>query len=299
MTSPIQALMTGLIDYAGLFPPAGLSMWKAVGNYDQYRQVPGAAWLGRFVVPARRLAEFGEVFDELPEAEKAHQGRWDLSVLLSKEAAEKDLAIAQEFALGQPGIEIGAFETPADSTEAIERLRALVPAGQEIYFELPIQAPNLDQLVASVARNGSCAKVRTGGLEKKAFPSPDALLTFLTTCTNARAPWKATAGLHHALRGNAALTYKPSSPCAKMHGFLNVFLAATALWAGRPQSEALALLSGEGRGDLKLGDDAITWRGIRLTASEIAEARRSFCRSIGSCSFTEPLEEIRDIDIPF
>ncbi|MEP7012550.1 MAG: hypothetical protein ABJC13_19690 [Acidobacteriota bacterium] len=297
MTSAIRALMTGLIDYAGLFPPAGLPMRDAVGNFARYRQSPELWMLGRIVVPARRLMEFGATFDETPE--KAHQGRWDLSVLLTKETTEEDLAIAQAFAMSQPGINLGAFETPADSIEAIERLRALVPGAQEIYFELPLQAPNLDQLLLAIARNGACAKVRTGGLEKKSFPSPDALLTFLTACTEARAPWKATAGLHHALRGNAALTYKPSSPSAKMHGFLNVFLAATALWAGRPQSEALALLSGEGRGDLKIEDDAIAWRGVRLTASEIAEARRSFCRSIGSCSFTEPVGEIRDIDIPF
>ncbi len=299
MSTAVRALMTGLIDYAGLFPPAGLPMREAVGNFAGYRRVPALQpdCLGRFVVPARRLAEFGAAFDELPEEDR--EGIWALSVLLTKETAEKDLALAQAFAAGRADIEIGAFETPADSSEAIERLRALVPAGQEIYFELPIQAPNLDRLLATIARTGAWAKVRTGGIEAKAFPSPDALLNFLTACTEARAPWKATAGLHHALRGNAALTYKPASPCAKMYGYLNVFLAATALWVGRPQVQALALLSGEGRGDLRIDDDAITWRGVRLTASEIAAARRSFCRSIGSCSFTEPVAEILELDIPF
>ncbi|HXU31555.1 MAG TPA: hypothetical protein VN851_13345, partial [Thermoanaerobaculia bacterium] len=171
MNAAIQALMTGLIDYAGLFPPAGLSMWKAVGNYAEYWQIPPSQpWLGRFVVPARRLAEFGATLEE-PE-EETFEGRWDLSVLLTQETPEKDLALAQAFAAQNPGVEIGAFETPADSIETIERLRALVPATQEIYFELPIQAPNLDQLLEAIARNGACAKVRTGGLEKKAFPSP-------------------------------------------------------------------------------------------------------------------------------
>ena len=294
MTSAIRTLMPGLIDYAGLFPPAGLGMREAVKNFAGYRLSPERWMLGRFVVPARRLAEFGAAFDET--SGKAHQGRWGLSVLLSKEATEEDLAIAQELASGHDGIEIGAFETPVDSTETIERLRALVPAGQEIYFELPIQAPNLDQLLAAIVRNGACAKVRTGGLEAKSFPSPDALLTFLTACTEARAPWKATAGLHHALRGEAPLTYHPASPCATMFGYLNVFLAATAIWIGRPQSEALALLSTEGRADLAFEEDAITWRGVRLATSEIAAARRSFCRSIGSCSFTEPIDEILALD---
>ncbi len=42
MSQAIHTLMTGLIDYAGLFPPAGLPMREAVGNYAKYRQ-PGCA----------------------------------------------------------------------------------------------------------------------------------------------------------------------------------------------------------------------------------------------------------------
>ncbi len=313
MSHAIHALMNGLIDYAGLFPPAGLSMREAVANYAGYRQVlpgyadvsladagrrpahPGEAeWLGRFVVPAQRFAEFGEAFDELSAAHR--DGRWSLSVLLGHETAEEDLAIAQAFAADRTAIEIGAFETPADTTETIERLRALVPAAQEIYFELPIQAPDFGHLLAAIARTGACAKIRTGGLEAKAFPAPDAVLAFLTACAQALVPWKATAGLHHAIRGAAPLTYEPDSPSATMFGNLNVFLAASALWCGRPQTQALALLAGEGRGDLQIEDDAITWRGVRLSTFEIAAARRDFCRSIGSCSFTEPVEEILALD---
>src|SRR5436309_1541360 len=53
----LTALMTGLVDYAGLFPPAQLSMADAAANYLQYR-ASGDAWmLGRFVCPAPRLGE--------------------------------------------------------------------------------------------------------------------------------------------------------------------------------------------------------------------------------------------------
>ncbi len=44
MSTAVRALMTGLIDYAGLFPPAGLSMREAVGNFAGYRP-PGLARL--------------------------------------------------------------------------------------------------------------------------------------------------------------------------------------------------------------------------------------------------------------
>src|SRR5207244_8426599 len=53
----LQALLTGLIDYAGLFPPASLSMEQALANYARYREGEHAWMLGRFVVPAARAAE--------------------------------------------------------------------------------------------------------------------------------------------------------------------------------------------------------------------------------------------------
>jgi hypothetical protein len=57
MRASLRALLTGLIDYAGLFPPAKLAMEEAIANYARYRIEPEAWMLGRFVCPASRLAE--------------------------------------------------------------------------------------------------------------------------------------------------------------------------------------------------------------------------------------------------
>jgi hypothetical protein len=46
-------LLTGLIDYAGLFPPAKLSLDQAIRNYAAYRQCPERWMLGKFVIPPR------------------------------------------------------------------------------------------------------------------------------------------------------------------------------------------------------------------------------------------------------
>ncbi len=54
----MRALLDGLIDYAGLFPPAALGMEDAVASYATYRRGPFAWMLGRFIVPAARLGEF-------------------------------------------------------------------------------------------------------------------------------------------------------------------------------------------------------------------------------------------------
>ena len=54
----LSILLEGLIDYAGLYPPASLPMEAAVRNYAAYLGGPRAAWLGRFVLPAARLDAF-------------------------------------------------------------------------------------------------------------------------------------------------------------------------------------------------------------------------------------------------
>jgi hypothetical protein len=52
-----QALLANLIDYAGMFPPASLSLEEAVRKYQEYQRGPYAWMLGRFVVPADRARE--------------------------------------------------------------------------------------------------------------------------------------------------------------------------------------------------------------------------------------------------
>lgn len=58
----LLVLLTNLIDYAGLFPPAGLSLEDAAANYARYREVDFAWALGKFVVPAARAHELPSDF---------------------------------------------------------------------------------------------------------------------------------------------------------------------------------------------------------------------------------------------
>ena len=37
MSPSLRALLTGIVDYAGLFPPAQLSLDEAIRNYARYR----------------------------------------------------------------------------------------------------------------------------------------------------------------------------------------------------------------------------------------------------------------------
>jgi hypothetical protein len=77
-----------------------------------------------------------------------------------------------------------------------------------------------------------------------------------------------------------------------MFGYLNLVLAAAAVWQGLDGRTALALLISEDAKTLRLGEDEVRWAAIRLSREAIVEARREFVLAIGSCSFTEPLEEV-------
>jgi hypothetical protein len=93
------------------------------------------------------------------------------------------------------------------------------------------------------------------------------------------------------------LTYKPDSPTGVMHGFLNVFCAAVLLWHERDRRQEAAWMLGERDADAITMDEAMTWHnsGVMLTAQQIEKAREQFCISFGSCSFTEPIEDLRKL----
>jgi hypothetical protein len=108
-------------------------------------------------------------------------------------------------------------------------------------------------------------------------------------------PFKATAGLHHPIRGTYRLTYEPDTPTGKMYGFLNVFLAASLVYAGESEETALAVLQEEDPLAFSFSDDAIVWRDMRVEAEQIQASRADFAIAFGSCSFREPVDEIENL----
>lgn len=291
MKGAARAVLSGLIDYAGLFPPAGLVMLDAVRNYAAYQRRDDAWALARFVVPVGRLAELEHSLLELSEVERLGT-RWPLTALAGADL-KADMAAVESFNARyvHGGPEVQSLEARVASQEEIRTIRASVPSRFELYLEVQLGG-SLPALLGAVRRAGALAKVRTGGIRAPEIPAPEVMLEFLAEAARVRLPFKATAGLHHPVRGLAPLTYERGSACVYQFGYLNVVLAAAVLWHGRSQEEALRLLTAESRSALVVGDEAIVWAGIRTEVEEIVRTRREFMRAIGSCSFTEPVEEI-------
>ena len=229
-----EELFARLIDYAGMFPPASLSLEEAVRNYETYSRGDYAWMLGRFVVP---LAHAHEVPNE-----------FSLSVL---------------------------GDGPYD---VIETKEIVEPKGRTVYVE--------GAAISELAKRGLRGKIRTGGVTPDAFPSAQSIAQFIRECRNHQVAFKATAGLHHPLRCVKPLTYESNAPTGTMHGFVNVFMAAAI-----PDRAEEVLLDRE----FSFDDDGVTWRDVHVTTEEIARMRRTFAISFGSCSFEEPIADLKEL----
>ena len=289
-----HALLAGAVDYAGLFPPAGLPMAEAVANYAEYLAGPDAWALGRFVVPVARLGELERSAEAL--APRAPAAPWRLSALVGADAAE-ELRILGEFncrhaAPGAAALSADTVEAKAESMADVERILAAVPTWAEAYIEVPLAA-DPRPLVEAIAGHGGRAKLRTGGVTVEAFPTAAQVLRFLRACVAARIPFKATAGLHHPLRAEYRLTYAADSPSGTMFGYLNLFLTAVLLrQTPLPDADALALLEERSPAAFEFTAEAIRWRAYRVERQAIEAARQEGIVAFGSCSFVEPVGEL-------
>ncbi len=244
----LRALISRLIDYAGLYPPAALPLERVAEKYEAYRTSPERWMLNRVVLPAAKLAEAR--MDE----------NWRVSLLVERDP--------------------GRLPRQVETLETKLPRRLTLPT----YCEAPLEK-----------LTDGFAKIRTGGLTLEAIPESEAVADFLCQAAARHLPFKATAGLHHPIRGLHPLTYAPDSPLAVMHGFLNVFTAAAFAWHGADRETVLAMVNEEDPGAFEFLDDELGWRDLRLSTAHVREARRKFAHSFGSCSFEESVTDLREL----
>ncbi len=311
----MRAFLTGLIDYAGLFPPARLSLDEAVPDFAAYRQSADAWMLGRFICPASRLVGLDAYTDRFepgrpfPVSVLGTGGgdpetflrsfRTDLRAIRMFEATHEGRVRADLYEARFPDV---ITEAGADAVaEVLLRVdEALAQAGasfERIHIEAAFVGDwraTVQGTVAALARHnaGSDAafgfKVRCGGVTPDAFPTPEQVAFVLATCRDARLPFKATAGLHHPVRHYDRTTE------AMMHGFLNVFGAGVLAHALDLSEAALRqVLRTESIKAFVFDEAGFAFQDLRISAEQVAEARDVFALSYGSCSFDEPREDLR------
>ncbi|PYK56746.1 MAG: hypothetical protein DME48_00180 [Verrucomicrobia bacterium] len=298
----LRVLLTHAIDYAGMFPPCSLGLEPALKNQAEYVQSSDAWMLGAFVLPIQQ-------FDATRQ-------------LLSQFDAQHPLRVA---ALGPKTARADAFLEALDDADAAIRslsrhnvdlismshLEMLMPdkvdvaslkEAKSILGDLPVfwEAPpdRAEQTIALLAEVNSDAdsatfgyKLRTGGVTADAFPTSLQMAKALVTPATHQLPIKFTAGLHHPLR-----QYREEVQ-TKMHGFLNVFGAAVLAAEHRWDANQTAImLEDENVGSFSFTDDFFAWREWRIDIKRL-QYRRRFVVSFGSCSFDEPREDLRRLNL--
>jgi hypothetical protein len=316
------AFLQGLIDDAGLFPPASLPMDRAAAQHRDSRSGPHRWMLGRFLCPAPRLPE---LLATLPAV--ADGPPWEVGVLLDPadeaswpEGVEPQLEVARRFEGGAagmaaarlvevrlpPGLAADAGATAGairDLTDAIEAAGLHGPVLP--FVEVPggpggerttrvaveaIAALRAGWIGGAVFAPG--AKIRCGGQTADLVPSPHRVAAFVTACRDHAVPFKATAGLHHPFRHVDARTG------FVQHGFLNVVGAAVLAHAHGLDGSTLATVVADDRPeDFHLGPDEFRWQDLRAGADQIAAARRELFFAYGSCSFVEPVEDLTALGV--
>ncbi|MEM9558292.1 MAG: hypothetical protein AAGC60_28820 [Acidobacteriota bacterium] len=288
----IRSLLAGIVDYAGLFPPASLAMAPAVAEYAAQRGGDEAWMLARFIVPVSRLDEFEAA---MSQHRREDDTTWPLSALPGTELGPARKAIDAFHERVGDAARVESIEMRAPSADDISR-GARTFDGFEVYYELDHRS-DPRPLMEAVAQQGGAAKIRTGAVVADAIPTTAEVARFLRTAAEVGIPLKATAGLHHPVRAEHALTYEDDAPRGVMHGFLNVFLAA-ALARSRDQpalDEATLedLLDERDPRAFAVSGDAVSWRGHTVDSASLDAARHQFAHSFGSCSFAEPVDDLR------
>lgn len=277
MGGPAQ-LFAALVDDAGLFPPERLSMDAAVARHRDDTANAHTVLTHRFLCPSSCL-------DELRSRLEPDE-RWRIGLITDVPLADlKDvLAVVDE----DPRLALETIEVriPAGEPQAAVA-QVLAAVGERdstaVCVELSPAAPGWERALAAVAEHGLWAKVRCGGLDAAAFPTAEQLAAFLVAATNADVPFKATAGLHHALR------YRDTTTGFDHHGFLNLLLATCrAVDGARPDEVAAALGIDEGQ---ELAERA------RAIPHGVARRARSRFRAYGSCSTSEPVEDLTELGL--
>ncbi|MBB2937939.1 hypothetical protein FHX82_005015 [Amycolatopsis bartoniae] len=259
------SLFDGFLDDAAVFPPGLKPLAQAVPDHVKHHSSGYGALVGPLVLAAPALAELDATVP-LELAVTAPGGPAQLPDVLAR-AADLPVRLA--------GFEVAM---PADAGVA-EFFAALEVAGDvPVFVEVPRDSRRAE-VIATCAKTGHQAKFRTGGVRAQLYPDEAELAAGIAAVVAAGVPFKATAGLHHAVRNTDPGTG------FEQHGFLNLLAAAAAAREGAAADRLVPLLAERD--------------GARLAAlvSEVDTGARESFRSFGTCSIDEPVAELVELGL--
>jgi len=298
----LRVLLDQAIDYAGMFPPCALALEPALRNQASYVRSPETWMLNGFVLPVAELDAATQFFSEF---DSQHPLR---VAALGPKTTESDAFLD---GIANAAAAIRLFSRYDSDIVSISHLEMFLPDDMDsaslkeasvIAGELPVfwEAPpaRAEQTIALIAGHNSDEstgtfgyKLRTGGVTADAFPTSAQIARALVAAAANQLPMKFTAGLHHPIR-----QFRDEVK-TKMHGFLNVLgaavLAAEHRWNA---DQTVTMLDDEDPRSFSFTDDFFAWRDCKIDTERL-QHRRKFVRSFGSCSFDEPRDDLRALNL--
>ncbi|NEC14149.1 hypothetical protein G3I34_18130 [Streptomyces sp. SID8014] len=271
-------LFASFCDDAAVFPPGEMPLADAVPAHLRHVAAAHAPLVGPLVVPRARLPELAAL------TAGYGPGTLDLAVTVpSPEEAAR--APASVRALPAARLRFLEVAVPEDvpAPEVVPRLTAALAEAPDharvtVYVEVP-RDERRAELIASLAASPYLAKFRTGGVRAELYPDERELARSVLLAVRAKVPFKATAGLHHAVRNTDPRTL------FEQHGHLNLLAATGAALDGAGEEDIVAILAER---------DAATVAG--LVGALSPEVRKTF-RSFGTCSLAGPVSELAALDL--
>ena len=298
----LRVLLEHSLDYAGMFPPCSLDLQPAVKNQAGYVRSAESWMLNSFVLSTdrfRSLKEFVSYFDPMHPLKISALGprtenRLDFTQALAR-VSDEIHGLSNDKANLISVTQLEMFLPEDVEVAGLNEARSLI-ADLPAFWESPAARAGraIDLIAESNSDQAKPAfgfKLRTGGVTPDAFPSSAQIAKALVATATRQVPVKFTAGLHHPIR-----QFRDEVK-AKMHGFLNV-LGAAVLTAEHQWNEeqATAMLEDEDAKSFSFGESSFAWRDWKIGIERLRE-RRQFVASFGSCSFDEPREDLRALNL--
>ncbi|MCG8689272.1 MAG: hypothetical protein MI892_30650 [Desulfobacterales bacterium] len=294
MNAAFKHFMQEIIDYAGLFPPARLDLETALSQYQTYQQNSENWILSKFVIPEATLKSISQ------------PGEMKFSVILSEPDSNQFLSSLRTLA---PNIVSFEIRLPEDCS-AIEHIssflgrtiRKVEAAGIEktsIFVESArVDLCDADILGINKFKRHTCHnigyKLRCGGTVPGMVPDPDQVLIAIRSCISRDLSMKFTAGLHHPF-SDYSQTLE-----GLQYGFINVFTASLLGFSSQlSDKEIKACLMDQKMNNFDFDDTKLSWNGHSIPSDRIKQLRGEKITSFGSCSFEEPLNDLKSLSFLF
>ena len=264
--------MRGIVDYAGMFPPAKLSIGDAVVNFSRYHLHQYSDFLGNFILPIDHLTEDADLPSKISGlVHSAELSRRNFPTIRA-ESIEVDLPVENYDSAG----------------DFLSKLESIFPGEGRIFVELDWRKSYGAPMSAIARVDGRFGvKLRTGGVTPESIPPAATVADFLLCAAAHKLPLKATAGLH------GPVPYDDPDVGARMHGFLNFFSAGFLAFSQHGDGRSLEnVLANFGYDDFSFGADSMRCGPVEFSSEQIGRLRSEFLLSFGSCSFLDPVEHL-------